>query len=587
MVSAVRWVKLETPPETPGRPPTIARGLPVVGERREVRIAGIRIAGRRRRPSGEKAPLQRDLRAAGWIWLLGGIAMIGIWITLFAFPATTNWWTRQDNRVLGEIVEFRSDALTSIADAITILGSSWFLRILRIGTLLALVFVRRWRHLFAVLLAILLVQGTVELLQNFIGRPRPFVPIIGPWEGPSHPSVPVSGLGVTLASMAYSLIPTGKWRRIFLTVSGVLVSLLVLANLYLGVEHPSDSVVSAIFALAVTVVLFRWFAPEASFPVSWKRGVTAHLDVSGERGEAIKQAVGEQLGMDVLEIKPFGLEGSGGSTPLRLRVAGDPDQYVFAKLYSQTHLRSDRWYKVGRTILYGSLEDEVRFTSVRRLVEYEDYIQRLMRDAGVPGAEPFGIVEITPEREYLMVSAFLEGSEELTHAEIDDDVIDDALLVIRSMWDAGLAHRDIKPANVMLNHGKIVLIDVAFGTVRPSPWRQAVDLANMMVILGLRVGAPRVYERALLQFAPEDIAEAFAATRSVTLPSQSRSSLALIKKEQGIDLVEEFRKLAPPLEQISIQRWSPRRLWLTFAALMGGLILLTEIITEVQGGGIL
>ena len=63
------------------------------------------------------------------------------------------------------------------------------------------------------------------------------------------------------------------------------------------------------------------------------------------------------------------------------QVAGDPDQYVFAKLYSQTHLRSDRWYKVGRTILYGSLEDEVQFTSVRRLVEYEDYIQRLMRDA--------------------------------------------------------------------------------------------------------------------------------------------------------------------------------------------------------------
>ena len=196
--------------------------------------------------------------------------------------------------------------------------------------------------------------------------------------------------------------------------------------------------------------------------------MTAHLDVTGVRGEAIRRAVGGQLGMEVLDIEPFGLEGSGGSTPLRLKVAGDPDEYVFAKLYSQTHLRSDRRYKIGRTILYGSLEDEVRFTSVRRLVEYEDYIQRLMRDAGVPSAEPFGIVELTPEREHLMVSDFLEGSEELTNAEIDDAVIDDALGVIRCMWDSGLAHRDIKPANVMLNNGRIVLIDVAFGTVRPS-----------------------------------------------------------------------------------------------------------------------
>ncbi|MDX2343916.1 MAG: hypothetical protein QNL26_08690, partial [Acidimicrobiia bacterium] len=364
-------------------------------------------------------------------------------------------------------------------------------------------------------------------------------------------------------------------------------SLLVLAQLYLGVDHPSDAIVAAIYAPAVTVVLFRWFAPESVFPVSWKRGVAAHLDVTGERGEAIKRAVGDQLGLDVLDIKPFGLEGSGGSTPLRLEVDGDTNQYVFAKLYSSTHLRSDRWYKVARTILYGSLEDEVRFASVRRLVEYEDYIQRLMSAAGVPSAEPFGIVELVPEREYLMVREFREGSEELTDAEIDEDIIDDALSVIRCMWDAGLAHRDVKPANVMLNDGRIVLIDVAFGTVRPSPWRQAVDLANMMVILALRTDADLVYKRALLQFAPEDLGEAFAATRSVTLPSQSRSSLALIKKEQGVDLVEDFRLLAPPTEPISIQRWSPRRLLLAFGALLLAICVIANIVSEFLGTGIL
>ncbi len=574
-----------------GTPPVdrtpVQRELPTLGERREMRIAGIRVAGRRRRPSGERAPLQRELRAAGKLWLTAGIAVFALWVSLFTFPATTDFWARWDNGLLERFVDIRSDGLTRVADAVAVLGHEWFLRVLRIGTLLALIFIRRFRHLFAVLLAILLVEGTVELLRDFIGRPRPFVPLIGSWDGPSHPSVPVAQLGVTLGAMGYSLVPAGGNRRLFLIVSGGLVSALVLAQLYLGVDHPSDALVSATFAIAVTVVLFRWFAPESAFPVHWNRGVTAHLDVSGERGEGIKKAVQEQLGLQVLEMKPFGLEGSGGSTPLRLKVRGDPDQYVFAKLYSQTHLRSDRWYKVARTILYGSLEDEVRFTSVRRLVEYEDYIQRLMRDAGVPSAEPFGIVEIIPEREYLMVSEFLEGSEELTHAEVDDEIIDQALRVIRSMWDAGLAHRDIKPANVMLNDGRVVLIDVAFGTVRPSPWRQAVDLANMMVILGLRTSAERVYERALLQFAPEDIAEAFAATRSVTLPSQSRSSLALLKKEQGVDLVEEFNRLSPHAEPISIQRWSGRRIRLAAGALVLGLMLIGFVASEFTGGGIL
>ena len=58
--------------------------------------------------------------------------------------------------------------------------------------------------------------------------------------------------------------------------------------------------------------------------------------------------------------------------------------YVFAKLYAKSHVRADRWYKLGRTILYGALEDEKPFQSVRRFVEYEDYTLRLLSELGVP-----------------------------------------------------------------------------------------------------------------------------------------------------------------------------------------------------------
>ena len=71
-----------------------------------------------------------------------------------------------------------------------------------------------------------------------------------------------------------------------------------------------------------------------------------------------------------------------------------------------------------------------------------------MRDAGVPTAAPLGVVELTPEREYLLVTEFFDGAVEIGEAEVDDDVIDQGLAVVRRLWDAGLAHRDIKPANV-------------------------------------------------------------------------------------------------------------------------------------------
>jgi tRNA A-37 threonylcarbamoyl transferase component Bud32 len=232
---------------------------------------------------------------------------------------------------------------------------------------------------------------------------------------------------------------------------------------------------------------------------------------------------------------------------------------VFAKLYAMNHVRADRWYKLGRQIRYGALEDERPFGSVRRFVEYEDYALRLLYEDGFPGPRPYGVVEITPEREYMILMEFFDGAVEIGEADVTDDVIDQGLDLVARLWHAGLAHRDIKPANLMVRDGQLKVIDAFFLQVRPSPWRQAVDLANMMLVLALRTDAERVYARALERFTPDEIAEAFAATRGVASPSQLRNEL----KEDGRDLLAEFRALAPRREPVRIQRWSLRRIALT------------------------
>ena len=55
------------------------------------------------------------------------------------------------------------------------------------------------------------------------------------------------------------------------------------------------------------------------------------------------------------------------------------------------------------------------------------------------------------------------------------------------------------------------------------------------------------------------IAEAFAASRGVTLPSQLRASV----RRDGRALLEHFRRLAPHRKPVAIQRWSLRRVALT------------------------
>ncbi len=346
----------------------------------------------------------------------------------------------------------------------------------------------------------------------------------------------------------------------------VVLLLFAAARLYLGVDHPFDVVAGLALGIAIPLAAFRLFTPNEFVPVAYKQGKTAHLDVTGRRGEAIRQAVHDQLGVTVTDAQPVGLEGSGGSTPLRLRVDGDPQHdYLFAKLFAMNHVRADRWYKLGRQILYGRLEDETRFSNVRRLVEYEDYALRLLRDVGIPTATPYGIVEITPEREYMLVTSFIDGAREIGEVEVDDDVIDEGLQLMRRLWDAGLAHRDIKPANLLVRDGHVFLIDAFFVQVRPSPWRQAVDLGNMMLVLAVRSDAERVYQRALRYFTADDIAEAFAATRGVASPTQLRTMM----KSDGRDLIGQFRRLAPERPRIALQRWSFRRVGLAVAVVVG------------------
>lgn len=534
--------------------------------------------GRIRRPSGEPPPLPRHLQPIDRVWLTVGGVVILIWIVLgLAGDRVVTDVSWLDRRLMEPLLSVRTPWLTNLARDIEDIASPWGIHLMRWTMFAALVAFRRFRHLIVLLVAMATVAFVADVLVELFHRPRPYgVEILGTWRGYSHPSVPVVATTSTLAGICLTLVPKGRPRMIAAWISAGILLLLGTARVYLGADHPSDVLFGAFLTVMIVVLVFRVAAPEQAFPVEYERGRTAHLDLSGPRGDAIGVAVSQQLGLSVEKIRPVGLAGSAGSTPMRLWVTEDPPGSLFAKLYAENHLRSDRWYKLGREILYGRLEDETAFRSVRQLVLYEDYVMRVMRDAGVPVADTHGIVELTPEREYLLVTEFLLGASEIGDPDVvvDDDLIDQGLRAVRALWDGGLAHRDLKPANIMVRDGKLVLIDVAFGEVRPSPWRQAVDLANMMLVLAIRTDAERVYRRALRYFTDVEVAEAFAATRGVTSPTQLRG----LMRAHGGDLIAEFRELAPPYPPIPIQRWSVRRVMLLVGTGLGGLLLIAYVL---------
>jgi tRNA A-37 threonylcarbamoyl transferase component Bud32 len=541
--------------------------------------------GRRRRPSGEPPPLPRHIdRSTRWYLLLAVLAG-GLWAAMSAEPAL-GAITRADLAMLHAAAATRSDPLTHVMRGVDALCSPWTVQVVAWTTIAALVALRRWPHLAAYLIIFLAAELAATAIALETGRMRPAgIPILGPWQGYAQPARPVVALALILAGILYTLVPAGRWRNRGKLAAALVLAAVCAARLYLAVDHPTDQVTALIIGWALPVVAFRLAVPNDVVPVSYRGGRRAHLDIGGRRGQAIIRALDQQLGLDLVAVEPFGLDASAGSTPLRLRVRTHDgrDATLFGKFYAFSHLRADRWYKLARTVIYGRLEDEKPFSTVRRLVEYEDHLLRLMRDAGLPTPAPYGFAEITPEREYLIVMQFFEGAQEMRSTRVDDRVIDSGLSTVRRLWDAGLAHRDIKPSNVLVRDRHVLLIDVAFAAVRPTPWRQAVDLANMMLALALGSTPERVYDRALRVFADSDVAEAFAASRGITIPSQLRSLI----RADGRDLIGRFRQLAPQRRAVPIQLWNIQRVGITAGLVASLLVVLVVLVGYVRVAGLL
>ena len=99
--------------------------------------------------------------------------------------------------------------------------------------------------------------------------------------------------------MIYALVVPGRPRTIAKIVGGVVIAIVAFARMYLGVDHPFDVLTGIAIGVAVPLLAFRFFTPNEFFPVTYRRGKTAHLDVGGRRGEAIRRAVEDQLGVTV------------------------------------------------------------------------------------------------------------------------------------------------------------------------------------------------------------------------------------------------------------------------------------------------
>jgi len=368
--------------------------------------------------------------------------------------------------------------------------------------------------------------------------------------GPS-PRWPV--LTIFLVGIAYSLVVPGRPRTYAKLAISVLIGLFCLARLYLGVEHPGDALLAVALGVAIPVTAFRFFTPNEVFPVAYRRGKTAHVDVTGRAGRGDQAGPCTTAGADGGRGQAVGLESSAGSTPLRLQVAGDPDEYLFAKLYTRA-MCEPTLVQAVRTILYGSLETSLPSRRCGAWSPTRTTPCACCKTIGVRTARPYGIVEITPEREYLLVTEFFEGAVEIGEAAVDDGLIDQGLAMIRRLWTPGSPTATSTPA----------ISWCVAGNCCSSTWHS--PGASLALAAGGSTWAtyagPRGPHRPQARL-PAGAAPVHASRTGRGLRSHARGgepdAVARVHEARPARPLAEFRKLAPQRRPIVLQRWSTRR----------------------------
>lgn len=201
----------------------------------------------------EEHPSPRISRKATrhWPWVSGVAAVVlAVLLGLLIF-LRLNGPFLFDEAWMGEILEHRAGWLEVPSLVLNFLGGGWFARILvPVGTIVALVLVRRpWAGLYYAL-AVLLSVLAVQLLKSVFDRPRPEEILVVSDLG-SFPSGHVANAATVAVALGLIFRQTWIWY-----VGAIYTVAMALSRTYLGAHWMSDTVGGALIGAGIAVIVW-------------------------------------------------------------------------------------------------------------------------------------------------------------------------------------------------------------------------------------------------------------------------------------------------------------------------------------------
>ncbi len=313
---------------------------------------------------------------------------------------------------------------------------------------------------------------------------------------------PASHVAIAAALATIATPYVGKSARRFLWL---IVALIGIARIYVGLHLPIDVIGGLALGWVVGSV------------VNFAVGVPARSLTNDQLLTLLRT-----MGLSPRMVQPLIADGH------LHRCSTDTGEAYLVKSIDCNQPEQDWLYRLWRLIAFRELHGPTLPGSPEHRADHEAHLALLAERQGVR-TPPIVATRHLGSQAALVVRRWIDATPvgDIDQDRLDDAVLTDAWSQLDALHVAGILHRNLRPDDVLIDdEGHVWLIGFGSSEAGTDLDEQSADLAEMAVVLALRVGAERAIRTATAAIGPDRVVAALAHLQPLTLPPPLRRLLA-------------------------------------------------------------
>ncbi|MEU6381782.1 lysylphosphatidylglycerol synthase domain-containing protein [Streptomyces sp. NPDC046909] len=193
------------------------------------------------------------------------------------------------------------------------------------------------------------------------------------------------------------------------------------------------------------------------------------------------------------------------------------------------------FYRAWRNLTLRGFATRSSLPSLRQALEQEALLAYAAIAAGANAPKLIATSELGPDA-VMLVYEHTGGRtlDSLPDEDITDELLRDTWHQVRALQSRRIAHRRLVGDAILVDRsGTVILTDLRVGEIAAGDLLLRMDISQLLVTLGLRVGAERAVAAALSVLGPDAVADCLPMLQPIALSRSTRATLRTLARERA------------------------------------------------------